>query len=345
MPDAPVAKPFVRAIAYTSMVVSMLLAGVTTIALTWRAWPSENARRLASFLAPLPLALGIEFLLVPSGILVGWLEGAALVTGTVAFAVSVVGLPWFAFSFPAPIDDQLLGVGLAKHRHLRSRSLRWLARSSSFDNGTHRELRTLERWLEHGYVLLATLLVFAMGRLGGVVFPVALVTGIGFSLIYTWVVLDIQRQGDEGGRVQILLGGVWLSMLSWALIGTVLFALGPLIGGLGWSAYIAGLLGVGPFISLIILVGSCGISVLYQGAVDPRAGIRRASLAAGVAIAVLFGFGVVETALTETLFERLGLPEGSGALVAGGVMAVLFKPIHEWIERHMPDWLHPERVA
>jgi len=203
----------------------------------------------------------------------------------------------------------------------------------------------LERWLEHGYVLLATLLVFAMGRLGGVVFPVALVTGIGFSLIYTWVVLDIQRQGDEGGRVQILLGGVWLSMLSWALIGTVLFALGPLIGGLGWSAYIAGLLGVGPFISLIILVGSCGISVLYQGAVDPRAGIRRASLAAGVAIAVLFGFGVVETALTETLFERLGLPEGSGALVAGGVMAVLFKPIHEWIERHMPDWLHPERVA
>jgi hypothetical protein len=85
--------------------------------------------------------------------------------------------------------------------------------------------------------------------------------------------------------------------------------------------------------ALIVLCLCTAVVVFGAGAVDPRLAVRRTVLYSTLAIGGVFAFGVVETAVTDLLIATWGLPPGAGAVIAGGVMAVSFRPVHRAVER------------
>lgn len=330
----------VRSIAYGLVTLCAVLAGVMALLLAWRASRANpSARYLLGFLAPLPLALGVEYFLMPLEVVAftgDWL--GALASGT-AFAVAVVSLPRFAFSFPSRMTDEQLRSGWEAHTQLPPRWRRWSRRDQPVSGANTTELRFVERQLNNGVFLSLLAPALVAARLSDdVYFGLLLIVSIAFSVMYSWVALDVQRRGPEGRRVTWLLGGVWLAIASWVLLGTVLFALSPFVGELGWNAYIAGLLGLGPFVALSVMLGGCGLAVLHSGDVDPGPVLRRTTVTAAAAILLLFMFGAIETVVSDVILSALRLPEGLGSVIAGGFIAIAFKPAQDIAAKHTPKW-------
>lgn len=330
MPVTPSMAWPLRLLAYGSIVAASVVAGCVALALMLRGSRESGVRRLSWFLAPLPLALGIEYFLMPqlssmSGLMLAGSLAAA------AFGVSVSSLVAFPYVFPRRIEDRVLRESLAALPHLKGKEGEQRFMGAWF--------RREERALDIGIWQTALVTAFVLlSLLPGPLFPTFLVVGIGYSLLSSWQTLNFQRLQPEGGRVTWLLGGILMAVVSWALVGSLPFALGPLMGDVGWQIYLPCLLALGPFVALLILVGACALSVFYRGDLDARVVIRRTALAAGIATLLLFGFGAMENVLTDLLFGALGLPDGAGAIVAGGTMAVVFKPVHDFVDRRLPSW-------
>lgn len=328
MPANPSLASLVRFLAYGSIVATSIVAGSVALALTLRAEGRSEVRRLSWFLAPLPLALGTEYFLLPQ-VSSAWVKLASALAAA-AFGVSIGSLVAFSYVFPDRIGDQHFRASLAALHHVEEerrqrRTLSWF----------RREERALSTGLWQT-ALVGVLVLLSV--LPGMFFPTVLIIAIGYALLTSWQILQVQQGQPDGDRVTWLLGGILIAIVSWALIGSALFALGPLAGDIGWQIYMAGLLSIGPFVALLVLVGACALSVFYRGDVDPRVVIRRTALAAGIATVLLFGFGALENVLTDLLFGGLGLPGGVGAIVAGGTMAVVFKPVHDFVDRRLPSW-------
>ncbi len=88
-------------------------------------------------------------------------------------------------------------------------------------------------------------------------------------------------------------------------------------------------------LGLLLLPALALFVVFGMGAIDPRLAIRRTLFYGILALGGVFGFGVVETAVTDYLISAAGLPAGMGALITGGIMAVTFKPVHRFLEKIM----------
>jgi hypothetical protein len=83
------------------------------------------------------------------------------------------------------------------------------------------------------------------------------------------------------------------------------------------------------------------LAVFFDGAVDPGLVIKRTTVYGILAGVLLFGFGVLENALEDILLTRIGLPPGSGTWLAGGTMAVAFRPLHDFLSTRIGGWLDP----
>jgi len=83
------------------------------------------------------------------------------------------------------------------------------------------------------------------------------------------------------------------------------------------------------------------LAVFFDGAVDPGLAIKKTTIYGVLAGALLFGFGVLENALEDVVLTRIGLPPGSGTWLAGGTMAVAFKPLHSFLSARIGEWLDP----
>ena len=174
-------------------------------------------------------------------------------------------------------------------------------------------------------------------------FGMALSFLIGGSLIGTTVFLSAQSHGPQGSRIHWIFGGVTTAFIAWAVLGILPFALGPLLGDLGWGLYMAASLGIAPF---AMLIGGLGFAVLYQGAIDPRLAIRKTTVYGALGILSIILFGVIESLVSELLEARLGLPSMLGAALSGAVVAGMVIPLRGRFSRWMDRWMvEPEKVA
>ena len=94
--------------------------------------------------------------------------------------------------------------------------------------------------------------------------------------------------------------------------------------------------------TLTFSLTSLVLAVFFDGAVDPGLAIKRTTIYGALAGALLFGFGVLENALEDVVLARIGLPPGSGTWLAGGTMAVAFKPLHAFLSARIGGWLDPK---
>jgi class 3 adenylate cyclase len=127
--------------------------------------------------------------------------------------------------------------------------------------------------------------------------------------------------------------------LSWFWILIPLFVAERLLErrleGTPWEQVI---LSVGfPFVALV-MVCSLGFAVLYQGALDPRLAVQRTTLYGVLASVMVLGFAIAEGLIGDLVVSRLGLPVGSGAWIAGGLVAFTFQPLHGFLRRRMDHW-------
>jgi hypothetical protein len=83
------------------------------------------------------------------------------------------------------------------------------------------------------------------------------------------------------------------------------------------------------------------LAVFFHGAVDPGLVLQKTTVYGALAGALLFGFGALENVLEDIVLTRIGLPPGSGTWLAGGMMAVAFKPLYEFLSARIGGWLDP----
>jgi len=92
---------------------------------------------------------------------------------------------------------------------------------------------------------------------------------------------------------------------------------------------------------LTVSLAAVVLAVFFDGAVDPGLAIKKTTIYGALAGALLFGFGALENALEDLVLARIGLPPGSGTWLAGGTMAVAFKPLHAFLSARIGGWLDP----
>ncbi len=81
-----------------------------------------------------------------------------------------------------------------------------------------------------------------------------------------------------------------------------------------------------PVVTFVILT-SFALATFYIGALDLRPIISRTTLYGGVFLALTFVFALVEEAAEAFITNRLGLPDGVGAWLGAGVIALALGPV------------------
>lgn len=352
-----------RVLAFALIAFCALLSLALAFAISW----SDRARRahwpLTGFLTALPVAISWEYFLVPMGTGGGSLAepylsfvrlGAAL-----AFAASAVMLLRFAAGFPEdlnttgqPLVDEATRRKLSSMKGnlsvtVKSPHFAWLRFGEEDVAKQIKSNRRLVAAMGRGRLLPMAAVGVASVRLGNeVLFGVAFYPLIVASLVGTWWLLGVQSHGPDGGRVRWISGGATTAFLAWAVLGTLPFALTPLLGDVGWGLYVALALGIAPFAMLALLIGGLGLAVFYQGAIDPRLAIRKTTVYGALGVLFIVLFAVVESLVSEVLEARLGLPSMLGAALSGAVVALIVIPLRgrfsRWLDRWMPK---PEKAA
>lgn len=91
-------------------------------------------------------------------------------------------------------------------------------------------------------------------------------------------------------------------------------------------------------VPLIVLTGFA-LAVFYDGALEPALVVRKSNLYGLFGLGVAFGFALLEELITEHLTARLGLPDGTGALAASGIVAVVFGSLFRRFSRKVDDYV------
>lgn len=87
-----------------------------------------------------------------------------------------------------------------------------------------------------------------------------------------------------------------------------------------------------PFAPIFVIAG-IATGMFYSGAIDPGLVIRRTTMYGALGILGTFAFAGVEQLVTSYLVSRFRLPESTGPIVAGGVVAVLISPLYTRLRR------------
>ena len=343
-----------RGVAFGLIAISSILALGLAGLIAW----SDRARSahwpIAVFLAAISIALPWEYLLIPfaDGVLSDFLVilrlGSAL-----SFGLAVVMLPRFASGFPERIDEELIDRAVRKWYSGGTHELRgsypFVRKIPYPDDVTRKHIDQYARLagvIQSYWIVFAIVGVLVMVRfVEEFLFALFLILLIGMSLSSAALLLRAQSVGPRGERVYWISGGAAAAMIASAVLVTLPFALGPVLGDVGWDIYMAVWMGVGPFVMLTLLIASIGIAVLYQGAVDPRLAIRKTTLYGSLGVTLGFLFGGTEVALSDYVLAALGAPAGASSVLAGGTVAIAFGPLRSTFKRRIDHWVEEKLPA
>ena len=147
--------------------------------------------------------------------------------------------------------------------------------------------------------------------------------------------------------------GVHRARLIWVRWGFLLFLGAFLVSGAGWTLGALGLAyewvlwfafgGIG--LIPLILVGTLWIAVFYDGAIDPHLSIRQTTVYGSLAVLLLFAFNAIESLIGNILLSRIGLSEGNGVWMTGGVIALTFQPLQVAVRGRVDAWMDDKLPA
>jgi class 3 adenylate cyclase len=81
-------------------------------------------------------------------------------------------------------------------------------------------------------------------------------------------------------------------------------------------------------VTMALFPALLGFAVLRDGLLSSSLVVRRTAVYGASAVVVVFLFGALETVLADLAFARVGIGPGAGAWLAGGSMALAFRPLH-----------------
>lgn len=92
-------------------------------------------------------------------------------------------------------------------------------------------------------------------------------------------------------------------------------------------------------LSVLVMVVCLAFAIFFQGALDPRLALKRTTVYAMMAVSGALLFAVVENVASSFIADVLHLSEGFGAAIAGGVVALGFNPVRDWLTRRVENRL------
>lgn len=92
-------------------------------------------------------------------------------------------------------------------------------------------------------------------------------------------------------------------------------------------------------LSVLVMVVCLAFAIFFQGALDPRLALKRTTVYAMMAVSGALLFAVVENLASSVIADVLHLSEGFGAAIAGGVVALGFNPVRDWLTRRVENRL------
>lgn len=186
-------------------------------------------------------------------------------------------------------------------------------------------------WLGYGVAEAHTMLPPPAGRAALLFLLLLFVAGAALGLSFLRVGY---RKADPEDRRKIL----WIVegyVLAFLVIVAFVIALGLAFAtGSGALATLALYLWFGGYSAAALALLLCFmIAIFYSGAFDPALTLRRTAVYGVLAIALTFLFAGLESALSATMVERLGLPEAADTWIGGGLAALLFGPVRDKLDR------------
>jgi hypothetical protein len=159
------------------------------------------------------------------------------------------------------------------------------------------------------------------------------------------------RSADAADRRRI--GWIYLGPMLGAIGTGLWFASGPvlLVFAHGTATDTLPLFGIdlrqawlmGAYCLLPALIASfllgLAFSVFYRGALDPRLIVHRSLLAGACGLALTVFFVAAENLVSSQIAARFGMPDQTGAIVAGTLAALGFAPLRSRIERYSRTWM------
>lgn len=145
-----------------------------------------------------------------------------------------------------------------------------------------------------------------------------------------------QSTSEDRKRIIWIFNGFSTIFYVQVIISILPFALKPLIGSTGDHLYFAfSPYGIGLFIMGFIFVIFLWIAVFYSGAIDPSLIIRKVSLIGLIGGIFLFLFGGLTMIFSDIVIAQTGLPANTGGLLAGGTIAIAFRPVKGKVKKRI----------
>ena len=296
--------------------IAALIAAGVALMIALRAWGARVSRALALFLVAIAISLGglgfSRFL----GRIDARNVAAEGVLATIALAIAFGAL----VRFSALLQPSL---GPAAGR------TSWRTR--------------LRRWSEHAPAVWLTAAVAAVLMTAESLMPrlqlrpstteifFVVAAGVAFNNLALG-----HRDADAASKRAIwwVVAGALFALIGVVLRGA-LTLLGPELGNWAFLArFYANSLG------LIALLLCLAMAIFHRGMLDPRLVVRRTALTAGVASVLVFGFAVVESAVSDVLVARFG-GDGVAGWVAGAIIALGAAPLWRATRRFVARLLPP----
>lgn len=316
-------------------------AAMLGLVVTWRVGDRREGRHLSLLLVYVATCMALS--VVPSGHTETWRR--------VAFAACWMGaiVEGFKFwtTFPRAVTRE--GVeGLLGRAHARG----WLPLADRF---TARTAAALVGTLWGKAAFTAAAFGFAYRLVGpgshrfnilsdqirptGQPLPVEILLDLAGALVILTIVAVAWtgfRLANEEERRRVL----WIILAQLTVAGfTVASVTLAVLVGLTGSAIVQGMLGVfdvayHPLIWFVDLSGFA-VAIFYSGAFDLRPILNKTTVYGGLFLILTFLFATVEEVVETLLTQRLDLPDGLGAWLGAGTIAVAMGPVRERLEKFM----------
>lgn len=312
---------------------------VLAVVVAWRTGERREGRHLSLLLGYLAACMMLS--VVPSGVSEPWRRA---VFGLLWMGAIVEGFKFFT-TFPSPITGVRLAALLS-----RSESRGWLG---ALDRVTARATAALvdRLWAKLAFTVAA--LGFAYRLVGegshrynilsdfvrpsGLPVPVEALLDLSGGVVIlavvavAWTGFRLAGQEDRRRMLWIVLAQLTVGVFTLASLSL------SLLWGVTGSATIGFLRGFfvvvyHPLIWFVDLSGFA-LAVFYSGAFDLRPIINKTTVYGGLFLVLTFLFATVEEVAQSLLTDRLGVPDGFGAWLGAGSIAVAMGPIRERLER------------
>lgn len=307
------------------MALCALLAVALALTILWRGTPGSASLHLVGFLLGGAAVVGLAYFAIPLGV-PEWYARTLITMGRMAEGTAALsGGVWlasllkFSLLFPRPLHHQ----ELQKHTRLRNRGDAWLFRNCiAF-------IQSPWSWAFFlGGPTLAALLAPGAGYV--LVHQMAL-----FALIGAYLFLKLARRAaseTDRRRIDVIFLGFSTALWSFLLVAILPFALGPLLGDVGYGLYVTLLLGFSATIAGLCLILGLAAAVLVGGALDPAIALQRTTLFGTLGVLWVGAYGAIENLLSEWIEARMPLTGTAAALILGAALAMVMIPIHGWLK-------------